>query len=172
MRRTQANPFVAAVFVLVGIGLTIWAGNDFLKAKASAGWPKAKGEITSSRIDTSTRVRRRKGRVRGTSKKYTVNVEYRYSVEGTDHTGDRIAFADAGTGSHARAAEIQKRYDVGAAVDVSYDSENPDVAVLEPGVSTDNYFWLGAGVVVLVVGVLMGVAAVVTRRGECPASSD
>ena len=80
---------------------------------------------------------------------YRARFVYRYSVAGATHYNNLRQFAQAEGGDREGVERIAERYRKGASVRVSYFPADPDIAVLEPG-NTSNALWLpGIGVVLL-----------------------
>lgn len=134
--------FCGAGILMLNAGIQrIWAGT------ASVTWPKtggvvvmaSKGETDDEEItnDTSDTV-------------WYARFVYRYTVAGTDHFNNLRRFAQVeGGGGPAEIERISTRYRKGAKVTVSYLPSDPDVAVLEPGNSSDNLWLPGIGLVAL-----------------------
>ena len=122
--------FLYGAFILVligvGVGVTIFGVTWIRSAFGSPNWPTVQGEITKSYLLEQEE--------EGT---YFARVEYRYVVDDYLYEGNRVNFGgDGGTNREAFAA-IVARYEVGAPVAVYYDPDDPNSAVLDPGLS----FW-------------------------------
>jgi hypothetical protein len=122
---------------------------------ASVDWPTVDGRITDSRLD-STRS--------DNTTTYHPTVSYTYEVGGTRHQGSRIT-AISGYTSRGKADAVLARYGVGTAVKVSYDPEDPNSSVLEPGVGSDAMMILAAAAGCLALAVLILVSALRRRGG-------
>jgi hypothetical protein len=118
---------LVAVIGAVGLFLT---GRDLLRGRSSAAWPTTQGEVVYSSMEQHMSTDSDGDR----SVTYGAKIVYNYQVGGQQLTGDRRAFSESRTSSARRAQEIANRYQVGAQVTVYYDSNNPQVSVLEPGV--------------------------------------
>jgi hypothetical protein len=97
-------------------------------------------------------------------------VRYEYEIDGQLHVGNRIRVTD-GSSSNVGVAEAKAaEYPAGRVVTVHYDPDNPDAAVLEPGVDRNSVTLAVVGVVF--VGVALFIAAPVRRalRGDKVAS--
>ena len=68
--------------------------------------------------------------VRYESESYRPFVRYRYSIDGTEHVGDRVGFMVWGSSDPGMAEEIVARYPVGATVTAWADPDEPGEAVL------------------------------------------
>ena len=139
------------LFILVGIVALIWGGIVLKNASASAAWSSVRGEVTESKVETKAERVKRNERWR-TEKTYWAKVRYSYSVEGTPYTGGKVSFGEYG-GKQEHARQIVKRFPKGKAVDVYYDPEKPEMAVLEPGVTKSSYLFLGIGLVSTICGI-------------------
>lgn len=92
---------------------------------ASRRWPKVQGRIESSEIETTYRQSH-------DSTSYAPSIAYSYSVDGKVYWGRGISSGDH-SGSRKRAERIVAKYFCGLAVEVSYDPEDPNLSLLEPG---------------------------------------
>ncbi len=116
-------------------------------AEASMRWPRVRGTIVKSSVERHETTRRPRKNSVGPRRRvrYTANVEFRYVIDGVEHTGANVTFAGASKttndGTKAvveytkgeAAQEVVARYPVGSDVQVSYDPDRPELSVLEPG---------------------------------------
>lgn len=123
--------------ILLGLalfgGATLVLGWIGTRAHFSRRWPRVPGVITASELEEFGR-----NRLRG-----RVQVAYRYSVGGVEHTGTRVRFGDWLIYSGPVAREIAARYPAGRRVTVLHHPRNPADATLEPAATTILYLWLG-----------------------------
>ena len=114
------------LLVLIGASFLRTALGKWARAMRSKRWPTVEGRIVScgfgshSPSEDGAEIRFAK-------------IEYRYSVDGAEHVGSRISFADL---SHTGAAaeSYVKHHPVGLRVPVHYDPLRPEDSLLEPGV--------------------------------------
>jgi hypothetical protein len=139
--------FFLAVFGLIGAGLSYWGWTILQNARASASWPTAEGVISSSEVSHSTDAEG------GDS--YSPEVDYQYTVDGLPFSDSTIKFGENSYDRRRTAEEIAATYPVGRPVTVYYDPEEPDNAVLEPGVSGGSYIVLGIGVIFILVALVV-----------------
>ncbi|MCB8966761.1 MAG: DUF3592 domain-containing protein [Chloroflexota bacterium] len=133
------------IFVVVGIGISYWGWHILQNARVSLSWPTTDGQITSSYV-------REDRDEDGTS--YFGDVTYTYAVNDVRYTSDMVNFGQYG-GSRNHAQEIVDKYPEGNGVTVSYDPNDPETAVLEPGVTGGSYLVLGLGIIFVVFPLLM-----------------
>ncbi len=148
---------VGVIFVGVGVGLALYGKSEYQKARASADWPSVQGEVTESRVHSY-----RKSTGTGTShsrrkRYYEAHIEYQYAVDGRSYTSDGIGMMNGSSTNRSRAERIVRRYPKRKTVTVFYDPARPEIAVLEPGVSTGNCFLLGGGALFALVGLIVAV---------------
>ncbi len=96
---------------------------------------------------------------------------YRYTVAGRRYSSDQLGFVKVRTGYEWDAQSVQRRCPVGARVRVSYDPDDPSVAVLQPGVTPSSVVVLGFGIMWCVLALLMMFMLnkiVFTPRGSSP----
>ena len=140
--------FLFLVFLAVGAGLSWWGWTILQNARGSADWPSVEGQITRSQIEHSTDAEG------GDS--YSPEVTFVYvAADDRSHEGRTIKFGENSYGSERKAQEILSRYPLGQTVTVFYDPENPDKAVLEPGVSGGSYIVLGIGVLFVLIALMV-----------------
>lgn len=120
--------------LVFGVGLAIVAAIWFFhlrtarKAEAAGTWPSAPGVVQTSAVREKV-----ESDSEGDSETaYYPEVGYRWTVQGQDYAGRRIAFGEAPRFAREAAAQaICARYPVGAAVSVRYNPDQPGEAVLE-----------------------------------------
>lgn len=129
------------------------------QVKRAARWPSAQGRIVRSRL----RVVRRQQADRPSTTGNVPDVEYVFSVGGTEFRGKRISIGEIPPGSPEVEAVLE-RYQVGRTGPVFYNPDDPNEAVLErdPPISVRAMYGVAAGVM------FVGLAIVVafTRIGE------
>ncbi len=141
-------------FIAVGIGLTVWGGIIIRNASVSKGWPTAQGEITVSRIHSSTDED-------GTT--YYADIEFKYVLNDRWITADTVNFGEYGSSNPDHANDIIADYPVGKTVTVYYDPEQVETAVLEPGLTWSSYAVLAMGIIFLIIPVIMILSLFLSR---------
>ncbi len=112
------------LFFLLGGVLGIWkTTKDFPLANESLSWPTTEGVVLKSKV------------WRGPGKRKH-RITYEYSVNQRTYTSHDVGFVAKVFGDSAR--KKRDRYPVGKKVRVYYSTEDPNIAVLEPGVK-----WVG-----------------------------
>jgi hypothetical protein len=175
MRGKMVKVIIGSILFAVGVGVTIWGFSKLQSAKESLSWPRAEGRVLESNIErvrkTSSRSRRkrRRGKNRiGTNRQsritYKANVFYEYSVKSNKYSSDKISFGDYSSSNQSHAQNIVNRYPRGKDVKVYYNPEDPQLAVLEPGVSWATYTPLGAGVFFILIGGAFAAASFFGRK--------
>ena len=156
-RKRQGGFFVVlivgVIFTAVGFCVVYFFGLPMLReAKASNSWPTCEGVVTVARVDSKQE--RRDGK---TTTMYSHHVEYRYTVDDRELTGDRVWITDGNSSSNMSsfAKNTVAKYPVGMEVTVHYDPAAPAVCVLEPGTTWVTYLPLGLGGVFFGVGALL-----------------
>jgi hypothetical protein len=130
------NAFLAIAAVIAG-GVLLIVGVVFLGAaiaavgvgRASAGWPAAPGRVVRSEIRDNRRANGLPG--------YRSVVRYQYVIDGEEYEGRDVASGEFPYRSALSATRRLAAYPIGALVTVRYCPAEPEVAVLEPGVSLD-----------------------------------
>lgn len=95
-----------------------------VRSLLAARWPKAKGEIISSKLDTYY----------ANGMTYKPAIEFMYVVRGKEYYSNRIAIGYSGVSVKSISTSIVNKYHVNKYVDISYNPKNPDYGVLITGV--------------------------------------
>ena len=66
-----------------------------------------------------------------------------------------MSFGDLGTNDPSLAPDIVDRYPEGKRVTVSYNAEDPQESLLEPGLKAGSWFFIWLGLPFLLIGILM-----------------
>lgn len=136
---------------LLGLALTGYGIRNIIDAWKSKSWPTVEGEITRSviteKLDDDSRTR------------YTLHVDYDYTIDRSRFTGkrfkgDRIEFVSPDYHDHEEAKSVLSRYPLGEKVTVYYDPENPAKSVLVPGNWAGNIPLIAAGLLFFGLGAL------------------
>jgi hypothetical protein len=146
----------ALIFLGAGVGLLVLGTGQLKKARASESWPSVQGIVVSSTVERSSE--------HDNTDHYQASVVYEYAVDGVTYSCNRVSYG-ATRGLQEEAQAEAKRYPKGKRVEVYYDPDDPDVAVLEPGKAGEPYLWLGLGGAFAVVGLIgLGVAVFAGRK--------
>ncbi len=143
---------LGGVFVLFGIFFTYAIINSARRQNdAARRFRPVEAYVVASRVARSSSG---SGASRTTS--YRPEITYRYTVDGREYTSRTYQFMGVGQGSQAAATGIVSRYPVGGKVTAYYDPRRPSVAILDPTPVDVTAIYIGAAVVWVVVGGLVG----------------
>lgn len=137
--------------VAIGAGALIYGMQERQRAKESVTWPTATGIILESAV---THEIREPNNPKKTQESYFAKVRYNYTVDEKQYTGTRIAFGDHRSDTDTLAQEIVARYPMGKEIKVYYAPDEPQSALLEPGVTGQVYFMPIFGGILCAVGLL------------------
>jgi len=153
-KQKKSQRFVGAVFFAAGLGAIVWTGTDFQRGWASKDWPRSKGLILSSTVESLSQDASRSSVVR-----YKPVVEYSYIVNGKQYEADTVAFGRM-PGYLGTAHTTVNSYPKGGNVLVAHHPTRPQIGVLEPGVSWTSLALLvvGIGCAGMGAGVLVSLA--------------
>lgn len=141
--------FFSVIFLVIGC-IAVSIGRKVVRlAEESPRWPTATGTIVKSSIEQDRNNK---------YAHYRFEILFRFSVNGTYHTGNRLSYNGFDTSKNVYDASLVSRYPTGKSVAVYYCPEDPDECVLVPGGSAGTNFIEILGWVFLVVGVAMPVA--------------
>lgn len=117
---------VGVLGIVFGGALATWAGSVALDDHRARSWPVVDGIVLSSEI--------LQGRGRARQRVRRVRVEYRYEIAGATYIGTRIRFGKR-MSTRGGLTALRARYADGQRVDVHVDPDDPDRAVLQPGIT-------------------------------------
>jgi Protein of unknown function (DUF3592) len=116
----------AALCALFAAGLLHSLIKAWRRIAASRAWPVASGQIVVSAVDVP------QTHDSDDATDCTARIRYRYRVAGKDYESDSVTPGGGAMLRRQFAEELVARYPVGAHVDVTYDPQAPERAVLEP----------------------------------------
>ena len=149
----NSNPrLIGVIFTLVGaLVFYFWGWPQLKYANESKNWPQTQGKITQSEVNSW---------IKEGNSMYETRINYSYEVDGKKYNSGKIKTSGSYSGSNiSRAKEIVNEFPFGKAVDVYYDPEVPDSAVLKPGVSSIDIVMAAFPLLFLIIGlaVLTGI---------------
>ncbi len=125
-----------SLFFVVGFGILGCGIRSLILSNTAKTWPTAEGRVETCKVTEASDSD-------GTT--YKVDVQYSYTVAGTRHTGDRIAFGYSGSSGRTAHQEIADRLSGAKTVLVRYDPALPSRAVLSYGLNRSTIFLLVFG---------------------------
>ena len=148
MRRRFPRALLILVLMLTGVATALVYGPYVVwRSYAVRSWPTVEGVVTRAEL-----VETRKSGDRA----WRPEVEVRYVVDGSERTTDAIwAAGDRSFRDQTAAREVLARFPVGGSARVSYDPDDPDDAILEPGEVWRAWLTVGFGLVLIVAGLLV-----------------
>lgn len=134
---------------LIGIGIAALVGllPGTVRAHASLRWPRTPGRIRSSEDDVAVSWELSPG----PEVEQLPHAEYDYTVDGESFKGSTLD--EPGPASMLRLIR-EEELRPGQTVMVSYDPHDHAISVLYPGASPFAYLTLGAGVAILIAGIV------------------
>src|SRR6266571_9043464 len=140
------------LFLAVCAVITFLIGRQFLRALRSRNWPSVPGLMITSRVVKAMSAGK------SSSPTYnTLDLAYRYAVNGIDFEGHRVGFDDSDTSSERLRNPhklAEKTYPAGKAVTVFYDPERPAICTLSKGVPRRLKFCAAIGGMFALLGLL------------------
>ena len=138
----------------VGYGLRALYGAIYLfqQEKKCATWPKTRGEVISFKLGRRYRTRSTSEELAG----HGSTITYRYQVDQASYQGHALYVGStAWFDGYIQADKVQslrEKFQPGNGVDVHYDPQNPQQAVIYPYIMKDSaLFEFGAGGAVMVI---------------------
>jgi hypothetical protein len=154
---------VLFLLIFLALGLAMLAAGlvELYRGWRCRTWPTVKGQIVYSLRDTSTTVTHdEEGDTQSTT--HSARVIGRYTVNGVVHFSNVRRFGQLSGSDADWADSIYRRYPRGREVLIWYHPDDPDLATLEPGVSTEAWWVPGIGLALLLfatAGLVFGVPA-------------
>lgn len=123
---------VVSVFLFFIFLLLIWftiGAFGFYDAVVSNFWPTTDGTVISTRVISPS----------GKANKYIAEITFTYAVGGEEYQSNNYKATSArGTSQWAR--ELIEQHPVDSKVQVHYNPNKPEDAIVEPGLQSDNYY--------------------------------
>lgn len=125
------SDWVPFLFLLAALALVAWQARSLMLAKASAEWRTTRGRVLSAYLDESNPDE--DGEV-----SHSAHVRYRYHVGRRHYISTRLSYRPTRYLGFSDAAELLDGIVENREVEVYYDPQHPQRAVLVPGSSTAN----------------------------------
>jgi hypothetical protein len=142
--------------VAFGIGLivislgSVVAGRGYVRiAKRMRGYAATRGRVVKRELARTGHDN--EGRF-GKGGNYRPRVTYVFTVDGVEHTSDKLSYAHRGL---KRAIAEEQLAAIPDEVDVYYDPEDPDHAYLEKHTPRIGHWFVGGGVLGILLGLVM-----------------
>lgn len=149
---------VGGVFSLFGLPMIGLALNAFGKDRDIASWPKAKGKVQSSSVESYTGTEKDRYGYYQPYEAFAPRVSYTYVVDGKELLGSAVARVVETTTSRAHVEACVARYPAEKEVEVYYDPDDPATAYLEVRRSMGAIILLCFGLLLTAIGA--GVASI------------
>lgn len=130
-RGAAVGALAGALLGVVGVLVARWGRSYAERDRAIGRWPKAPGTIASSSCESETGTTRDAEGYDVTLTTYVPVVAYRYTVEGREYQGSKVARVVERSGNAQPVKDCVARYPPGARVEVFYDPADPATAYLE-----------------------------------------
>lgn len=147
-----------ATLFLVGVGgIPLWMGLRFVwRGLSSIRWPTTPGVVLKSAVSETEASQKSGTYTLGAYTFYVPELSFGYRVKDRDYTTKNLQFGRAeGSGDASEAAVLMLRYPVGAKVPVRYHPSDPSLAVVRSGVNSVVVWYLIAGLVFILFGVVV-----------------
>jgi hypothetical protein len=135
------NPYIIILilFLVGGLGTTLWGWSIIARGKKTLLWPAVEGVIEKSRPSSE-------------ADDLLPEIIFSYTVSGQRYVRT-LEFPSGTNPSQALSASYVAKYPEDAEVAVHYNPDRPDQATLEPGPGRDAWLVFIIGIVVTVIGV-------------------
>lgn len=135
--------FLRMIFLLAGVGILLYVLYSEHRDRPSLRWPKVTGTVMlceKVRYGSDSRSH------------FAVSIRYNYVVNGASYLGNTIAHWSPNWGDGRGIAQFMAEHPVHAPVEVFYQSDHPNNAVLVPGPDPRNRVLVWGGCVAIVGG--------------------
>jgi len=148
-RKKPMGPLQAKVFavfmLLGGSALLAFGAYRLYYGYASKKWPTTQGLVLLSHV--------KKGRGSKSNRTtYKAVVSYSYKVKNKTYEGSRVSFGDGASSNHKVACKLVDMFPKGKTIKVYYKPEDPENAVLVPGIHWIGFLLGGIGLILILVG--------------------
>ena len=142
------------LFIAIGAYFLILGIRSYLYILHSQKWMKTKGRIISSHVDGKFE------RTNGLEFIYISKpvVKYEYSVGSEKYANDQISLIQINTSSAKRAQRVIDKYPPNTEVEVFYNPNKPDEAVLELSSPSTALIFLLIGIILAGIGVYLAIS--------------
>jgi hypothetical protein len=141
------------IFMTIGGVILFFSGRALWRASRSPEWPTTSGVIVYGHRDQSqSTTETSDGNYSSTS--HSAHLIFRYEVKGQTHFSNTRRFGQLAGAGEDWAEGIAKLYPLGRKVKVWYNSDDPDLATLEPGASKEALWAPGVGAAFFLFGLL------------------
>jgi hypothetical protein len=139
--------------VVVGLGCLVYFGWVYSQQSAAKSWPTVPATVVTSHIEQDTTVSAR----RGVRDHYRACIEYQYTVGGAVYTGTDLWFdSEPESTNRLDMEKLTAEYAIGKTINVYYDPEEPQSAVVIPEKNaTLVKCAMAGGVLSLIIGALL-----------------
>ncbi len=134
------------LFLLAGIGVTVWGWRIIATARRTRRWPQVEGVIERSEPSSA-------------KDDLLPYILFSYSVAG-QHYRCPLEFPSGTTPTPEFSASYVKRYPPGAKVTVFYNPDKREQATLEPGMRQGDWMIFALGVITIIGGTLFLAAGI------------
>jgi hypothetical protein len=156
-----APMLLLGVFFLFGAGLSYpFFVQPLLESRAARSWPAIPCEILSSRVQTHSS---NKGST------YSVEVTYRYAIDGQTYTGARYRFMSGSSSGYDGKAEVVSQLPPGTKTVCYVNPADPADVVLDRDMGGE--IWIGLVPVSFALIGLIGLVSLLLRGGRAPAAA-
>lgn len=170
MKNTSVKVFLVIfsfVFLLFGIMLFSVVDSTVNKGRESENWHETTGIITSSKLEIEENTEYDpETDYTDTYYTYKPKIEYRYSADGVNYSGNRISFEIVSVTDYEWAQSKVDLYYEGKNVTVYYNPDNPSESVLEKGFSGYPLLPTALGIVFILIGLCFLIYLLVFIRKE------
>ncbi len=148
MSMETGTAVIAVIFLLIGLAIFLWGYSIVNTSIASTKWPSVTGAITNSWVNPTTSC----GRY-GCHSDFNAEVNYQYTVNGTQYTGSRVSLLGYSSPTDEGAVEYLAAYPVGGQVKVYYDPSGPGSSLLITGFQEVYLLLPGFGLLFMIIAI-------------------
>jgi hypothetical protein len=143
----MSNPILALLAILISSAICAWEWRTYALGQASRRWTRTDGLIVDARIDESIYPD-------DDDVVYSAHLIYAYTVRGRRYRSRRFTYRPTRYLGQTAAYGLLQGIRRGQTVDVYYDPDRPERAVVFPGIDSANRFRLGFWGAALVVAIV------------------
>ena len=123
-------------FLAVSLVVAVWMGKDLWVEARTYSWNEVPAVVTQSEVTVVATLKGTNRRLQPSERHwYQLNLDFEYQVDGLEHQSSKVGLVDTPVLNKSTAEGLAARYPAGARVTAYVSPDDPDLAVLEPGVT-------------------------------------
>ncbi|MCU0828535.1 MAG: DUF3592 domain-containing protein [Tabrizicola sp.] len=156
-------------FFVLSLVVTVWMGKDLWVEAQTYSWKEVPAIVTQSAVKTVATLKGTNRNLQPSERHwYQYDLLYEYRIDGVDHASGKLGLIDTPVLNRSAADSLAARYPVGGSVTAYVSPDDPDMAVLEPGLTPLTVVLFVAGLLAALVAGRMALIPEPRKRRRLP----